>query len=165
MPEVHHHRDQKALKHCQLLYTTNKSWPFWQKVISRQLFFFSKRNLNIRRRKARVYNVLCQTWSLLSGQVASAACLEANNDICDLQVPLFFQMSKDSSSEKHFTLSNSVKVGIQLQCFDLKWEREEFISHKDCFMWNITKHICVPQLQDILSYNEPLSPTKAASSQ
>lgn len=59
-------------------------------------------------------------WSLLSRQVASAACLEANNDICDLQVSLFFKMSKDSSSEEHFTLSNSVEVGIQLQCFDLE---------------------------------------------
>lgn len=63
--------------------------------------------------------------SLLSGQVASTACLEPNNDICDLQISFFLQVSKDSSSEKYFTLSNPVKVWIQLQCLDLKCEREQ----------------------------------------
>lgn len=142
----------------QLLYTVNKSWSFWQKITCNQLFFW-KRNLHLKNRNTYVYNVLYKIWSLLSGQVASAACLEANNDICDFQISLFFKMSKDSSSEKHFTLSNSVKVRIQLQCFDLQWEKE-----KNTFIAKIASYHNADYMT-LTAIRYPFSPTITQSGQ
>lgn len=58
--------------------------------------------------------------SLLSGQVTPAAGLEANDDVGDLQVPLFLQVGEHSCPEEHFALANAVQVTVELQGFDLE---------------------------------------------
>lgn len=66
---------------------------------------------------------------ILSSQVASTACLEADNDICDFQVSFFFKVGKDTCSEKHFALPNSVEVWIQFQSLDLNSREENLIIY------------------------------------
>lgn len=58
--------------------------------------------------------------NVLPGQVAPAAGLEANDDISDLQVPLFLQVGKHSCPEEHFALADAIQVAVKLQGFDLE---------------------------------------------
>lgn len=55
-----------------------------------------------------------------AGQISSAPGLEADDDIGDLHVSLLLQLGQDTGSEEDFALTNAVKVGVQLQSFDLQ---------------------------------------------
>lgn len=55
-----------------------------------------------------------------AGQISSAPGLEADDDVGDLHVSLLLQLGQDTGSEEHFALTNAVKVGVQLQSFDLQ---------------------------------------------
>lgn len=55
----------------------------------------------------------------LSGQVAPAAGLEPDDDVCDLQVPLFLQVRQDAGAEEDLALADAVQIAIELQGFDL----------------------------------------------
>lgn len=57
--------------------------------------------------------------TVLSCQVASGLSLESDDDVCDLQVSLFFQMSQDAGSEEDLALPDPVQVGVKFQGFDL----------------------------------------------
>lgn len=59
---------------------------------------------------------------LLAGQISSATGLEADDDVGDLHVSLLLQVGQDTGSEEDFALTNAVKVGVQLQSFDLQWQ-------------------------------------------
>lgn len=52
-------------------------------------------------------------------QISTAHRLEVDDDVSDLQVSLFLQVSQNSSSEKNLALTNTEKVGVQLQGVDL----------------------------------------------
>ena len=56
---------------------------------------------------------------LLPGQVASAAGLEPDDDVGDLQVPLLLQVGQHAGPEEDLTLADAVQVAVQLQGFDL----------------------------------------------
>ena len=55
----------------------------------------------------------------LSGQVAPAAGLEADDDVRDLQVPLLLQVSQHAGPEEDLALADAVQVAVELQGFDL----------------------------------------------
>lgn len=57
---------------------------------------------------------------ILAGQISSATGLEADDDVGDLHVSLLLQVGQDTGSEEDFALTNAVKVGVQLQGFDLQ---------------------------------------------
>lgn len=63
-------------------------------------------------------------------QISTARRLEVDDDVSDLQVSLFLQMSQNSSSEENLTLTNTEKVGVQLQGVDLFRAQETFELHK-----------------------------------
>ena len=52
------------------------------------------------------------------GQVAPAAGLEADDDICDLQVLLLLQVGQHASPEEDLALAHAVQVALKLQGFD-----------------------------------------------
>lgn len=61
----------------------------------------------------------------LSGDVATAPGLEADDDVGDLHITLLLQVGQDSGPEEHLALANPVQVRVQLQSFDLtQGERE-----------------------------------------
>ena len=51
---------------------------------------------------------------LLAGQISTTDSLEVNDDVSDLQVPLFLQMGQDSSPEEDLTLADTEQVAVQL---------------------------------------------------
>lgn len=55
----------------------------------------------------------------LSGQVAPAAGLEADDDVSDLQVPFLLQVGQHAGPEEDFTLADAVQIAVELQGFDL----------------------------------------------
>lgn len=55
----------------------------------------------------------------LSGQVAPAAGLEADDDVRDLQVPFLLQVSQHAGPEEDLALADAVQVAVELQGFDL----------------------------------------------
>lgn len=52
-------------------------------------------------------------------QISTARRLEVDDDVGDLQVSLFLQVSQNASSEKDLALTDTEKVGVQLQGVDL----------------------------------------------
>lgn len=56
---------------------------------------------------------------LLACNIAPAPSLKTNDNVCDLHVSLFLQVGEDSCSEKNFTLTHPIEIGVQLQTFDL----------------------------------------------
>lgn len=56
---------------------------------------------------------------LLACQIPPTDSLEVNDDISDLQVPLFFQVGQDSSPEEDLTLADTEEVSVQLQGLNL----------------------------------------------
>ena len=58
----------------------------------------------------------------LPSQVAPAAGLEADDDIRDLQVPLFLQVGQHTGPEEDLALADAVQVAVKLQGFDLEEE-------------------------------------------
>lgn len=61
-----------------------------------------------------------QSASLLACHISSAPGLETDYDVRDLHVSLLLQVSQDTGSEEHFTLTDAVQIGVQLQCLYLK---------------------------------------------
>lgn len=59
----------------------------------------------------------------LPGQVAPAAGLEPDNDVCDLQVPLLLQVGQHAGPEEDLALADAVQIAVQLQGFDLDGSR------------------------------------------
>lgn len=55
----------------------------------------------------------------LACQVSTGHRLEVDDDVCDLQVSLLLQVSQDTCSEEDLALTNTEKVGVQLQSLDL----------------------------------------------
>ena len=55
-----------------------------------------------------------------SGKASSGIRLELDDDVCELHVALFFQMSQHTGSEEDLTLTNTVQVRVQLQSLDLQ---------------------------------------------
>jgi len=45
--------------------------------------------------------------------------LKLDNDVGQFQISLLFQMCKNASAEEYLALTDSVKVGIELQCLNL----------------------------------------------
>ena len=58
------------------------------------------------------------------GQVAPAAGLEADDDICDLQVLLLLQVGQHASPEEDLALAHAVQVALKLQGFDPEEESQ-----------------------------------------
>lgn len=58
--------------------------------------------------------------ALLAGQEASGLCLEGDDDDGQFEIPLLLQLGQNSSPEEHFTLTDAIEVGIQLQVFYLE---------------------------------------------
>lgn len=56
---------------------------------------------------------------LLACKIAATSSLEVNNDVCDLQVPLFLQVGQHSRPEEDFALADAKQVVVKLQGFDL----------------------------------------------
>lgn len=69
---------------------------------------------------------------LLACEVASGDALEAYDGVSDLQVPFFFQVSQDSSSEEDFTLTHPEQVVVQFQSSDLGDEATIRDAHRVC---------------------------------
>lgn len=57
--------------------------------------------------------------ALLACQIPSTDGLEVNDDVSDLQVPLFLQVGQDSSPEEDLTLADTEEVSVQLQGLNL----------------------------------------------
>lgn len=58
--------------------------------------------------------------AVLACQISTADRLEVNDDVSDLQVPLFFQVSEDSGPEEDLTLADAEQVAVQLQGLNLR---------------------------------------------
>ena len=58
--------------------------------------------------------------SSLPADVPTAMRLEGDEDGGQLYVSLLLQLGQDSSSEKHFAMTNSVTSRVQIQSFDLR---------------------------------------------
>ena len=58
------------------------------------------------------------------GQAAPAAGLEANDDVCDVQVPLLLQVGQHASLEEDLALAHAVQVALELQSFDPEEESQ-----------------------------------------
>lgn len=56
---------------------------------------------------------------LLACQIPPTDSLKVNDDVSDLQVPLFFQVGQDSSPEEDLTLADTEEVSVQLQGLNL----------------------------------------------
>lgn len=56
---------------------------------------------------------------LLACQIPSTDGLEENDDVSDLQVPLFLQVGQDSSPKEDLTLTDTEEVSVQLQGLNL----------------------------------------------
>ncbi len=56
---------------------------------------------------------------LLARQISPTDGLEVNDDVSDLQVPLFLQVGQDSSPEEDLTLADTEQVAVQLQGLNL----------------------------------------------
>lgn len=62
---------------------------------------------------------------LLAGQEASGLCLEGDDDHGQFEVSLLLQLGQNSGSKEHFTLTNAIEVGIQIQVFYLGEQSEK----------------------------------------
>lgn len=68
----------------------------------------------------------------LASQVSAAHRLEIDDDVCDLQISFFLQMSQDPGPEKDLALADAEQVGVQLQGLDLFQVQDKFfIPHYD----------------------------------
>lgn len=54
-----------------------------------------------------------QHGALPASEVPPGSCLEGHDDVCDLQVPLLFQLGQDPCPEEDLALSHTVEVGVQ----------------------------------------------------
>lgn len=56
---------------------------------------------------------------LLACEISPTDGLEVNDNVSDLQIPLFLQVGQDSRSEEDLTLADTEQVAIQLQGLNL----------------------------------------------
>lgn len=59
----------------------------------------------------------------LAGQEACGLSLEGDDDDSQFEIPLLLQLGQNSSPKEHFTLTDAIEVGIQLQVFYLEENR------------------------------------------
>lgn len=76
---------------------------------------------------------------LLACQIPPTDGLEVNDDVSDLQVPLFFQVGQDSSPEEDLTLADTEKVSVQLQGLNLPKTGRDIDGGKGEGYWRYLK--------------------------
>ncbi len=69
---------------------------------------------------------------LLSAEIATTACLETDNDLSELDVPLLLQLSQHTSTEEHLRVPNTIRGRVQVQCLQLYvFRQSELKEHVD----------------------------------
>lgn len=72
---------------------------------------------------------------LLACQISPTDGLEVNDDVGDLQVPLFLQVGQDSSPEEDLTLTDTEQVAVQLQGSNLPKTGRDIEGEKGKGYW------------------------------